>query len=439
MRVRFRDGIIYLYYHPDAGVLMDLLNGTRLLVNPTGAPELARLATVGLSKSGGQVIPPSLNLAPDLCIESDTLGDEFVMDRLSELCIPFEWMATEEFCYPRSVWKAVIQAHGNRRLFRYDLCQTPLLPESVCRKASLISRMCSERDAVLLVGDDDFMSIALASLGHPVTVVEVDKHLNDVILEQSRRLGLDVEVVTADITQPNKELMRRSFSVIVSEPVSMETPMKAFLSRCISAATPNSLIAVSVEPRFSSRFHALASEAGVDPTAKYGQFCRYYEPSLMLASFTTDLWLLRVGNQSRPWIEPDETLGEELLKCYTRLREHLLFDLFACSRDTITLTDLTSLAQQLLNVGDSSSPEIQFKTIDGGQSFFFSCRDLNSSRSLHIQTSDNCLFIDLFWSTGLPATLDVERILLETFEPDKIAAHRVMRDIPELAQNVRSM
>ena len=89
---------------------------------------------------------------------------------------------------------------------------------------------------VLVMGDDDLVSIAMAatSLPRSITVIEIDQRLIDFINSIAREYGFNIHAQTYDVRKDLPEEMRRKFDVFVTDPVETIPGIKLFLSRATS-------------------------------------------------------------------------------------------------------------------------------------------------------------------------------------------------------------
>lgn len=91
--------------------------------------------------------------------------------------------------------------------------------------------------SILVIGDDDLTSIALALTGKPkrIVVVEIDPELTEFIDGVARSEGLPIETVNLDIREPLPEELKRSFDILSSEPSETLDALRVFVGRGISA------------------------------------------------------------------------------------------------------------------------------------------------------------------------------------------------------------
>lgn len=115
-----------------------------------------------------------------------------------------------------------------------ELFQGYMVPEDVVARLALMNVYGDlEGKRLLIIGDDDMLSIAAGLSGLPskVTVLEADRRVVDFINSRSRELGLGVEAFQYNVKDPLPEWARGSYDVFSSEPLESFSGLRAFLSR----------------------------------------------------------------------------------------------------------------------------------------------------------------------------------------------------------------
>ncbi len=90
---------------------------------------------------------------------------------------------------------------------------------------------------LLVLGDDDLISVAAALMGLPshVTVVEIDRRLTDFIDSVAENYGLPIRTVALDLRLPLPGEFLRAFDTFITDPPDTAPGQILFLSRGISA------------------------------------------------------------------------------------------------------------------------------------------------------------------------------------------------------------
>ncbi len=100
------------------------------------------------------------------------------------------------------------------------------------RVAFLYERGDLEGQDILILGDDDLLSLALASTRLPasVTVLEVDRRIVDFITQRSQEHNLGISILEYNAVKPYP-LKEHAFSVFITDPVESEKGLRITLSR----------------------------------------------------------------------------------------------------------------------------------------------------------------------------------------------------------------
>ncbi len=128
------------------------------------------------------------------------------------------------------------------------------LDQSHCTVATKINRVLRLHEAralagqrILLLGDDDLISVAIAQfaawMGSPavirrLTVVDTDADVLDWAGSQVASTGVAAELVRHDLRRPLPDSLAGSFDVVVTDPPYTVAGAELFLSRAVSALAP---------------------------------------------------------------------------------------------------------------------------------------------------------------------------------------------------------
>ncbi|MEM3551967.1 MAG: bis-aminopropyl spermidine synthase family protein [Candidatus Bathyarchaeia archaeon] len=94
---------------------------------------------------------------------------------------------------------------------------------------------------IVLMGDDDLLSIALSLTELParVVVLDIDKRLGNFLKEVNREYGFAIEFKEYDVAHPLPTDVIGKFDVFSSEPLETVTGLKAFICRGVSCLKEN--------------------------------------------------------------------------------------------------------------------------------------------------------------------------------------------------------
>lgn len=119
-----------------------------------------------------------------------------------------------------------------------DYDQGYISPEDVMRRVAFIyERGDLEGSRIMLLGDDDLCSLALATTEMPekIVVLEIDDRLVKYINRVAESNGYKVEARTYDAREELPEDIRKSFDVFITDPVETIPGIRLFLSRAVSS------------------------------------------------------------------------------------------------------------------------------------------------------------------------------------------------------------
>jgi len=114
--------------------------------------------------------------------------------------------------------------------------------EDVVARATLMHRYGDVlRRKIVLIGDDDLLSVVLSLTGMPsrVCVLDVDERLGNFLKEVNRDYGLDIEFRIYNVAEPLPEDLIGSFDVFSSEPLETMSGLKAFVGRGVGCLRDN--------------------------------------------------------------------------------------------------------------------------------------------------------------------------------------------------------
>ncbi len=187
------------------------------------------------------------------------------------------------------------EAHRANPPVDTTLDQSHGLPETALRRALLMYREGAlEGKEVLLLGDDDLVSVAIGLLGcgeeeqgdkgavrvRRLVVVDVDRRFLEHIAGAGRRWGFAVETVWHDLRDPLPEALQGAFDTVETDPPYTLPGLRLFLSRALEALRPGGGrdLFLSYAPRDPEGQRALlweCVELGLAPYSVTPDFNRY--------------------------------------------------------------------------------------------------------------------------------------------------------------------
>ena len=118
-----------------------------------------------------------------------------------------------------------------------DYDQGYIKEEDVMRRIAFIYERGDLEDAkIIVIGDDDLISLGMALTGLPkrIVVLEIDDRLIKFINENAKKYGFPVEARKFDVRNDIDEDLRRNFDVFITDPVETIEGITLFLSRAAS-------------------------------------------------------------------------------------------------------------------------------------------------------------------------------------------------------------
>lgn len=120
-------------------------------------------------------------------------------------------------------------------IVEYD--QGYVTPETTVSRVALLAQKGDiQGKELLILGDDDLLSIAAALSGLPkrVVVVEIDERIVSFINEVAAREGLSIETINLDLRNPLPERILRSFDTFWTDPPETVEALELFIGRGIA-------------------------------------------------------------------------------------------------------------------------------------------------------------------------------------------------------------
>lgn len=118
------------------------------------------------------------------------------------------------------------------RSFDQFLCTQETL---LNRVKILVNRFDLQGKKILLIGDDDFLSVALSTLGlaDKITVLEIDKRIYQKINKMSKSLKLEIDIRLLDVKAKLPVELLNTYDVVFTDPPYTPNGVALFVSRAI--------------------------------------------------------------------------------------------------------------------------------------------------------------------------------------------------------------
>jgi hypothetical protein len=117
------------------------------------------------------------------------------------------------------------------RVKSHVLHQLPCTPATSVRRADVIRQYATAESRILCLGDDDFVSIALAwILPNEITVLDLDPEILSLIEATAVKRQLRIRCRQVDLRRPLPDDLKDSYDIVVTDPIYAVPEMLVFLS-----------------------------------------------------------------------------------------------------------------------------------------------------------------------------------------------------------------
>lgn len=189
---------------------------------------------------------------------------------------------------------------------RGDLDQCPATPATVLRRLTLLAQPPEARTAaILLIGDDDLLSVALAvgQIRSRIAVLDADRALLRLI---ARHAGSAVEVIRADVRRGLPPALHHRFDQVFTDPPYTLAGQLLFVQRamlalksCAGGSLHLCASRVYLSAQDISRVRLFLRSGGFELQATHPRFNRYRAPEDVQHD------LERQGHTCTTWLESD--------------------------------------------------------------------------------------------------------------------------------------
>lgn len=168
----------------------------------------------------------------------------------------------------------------------HRLHQQPCLSTTTVKRAALVKEHLTPAGKVLCLGDDDFVSVALALMvENEITVLDLDPQVISLIEQISAQRHLRITTHIADIRQPLPDQLRTAFDVVVADPIYFVNEMLLFLSAaemCLRKSSSSALLSCCSRAMAGPAWQAVdawMASCGLVDAKWYNDFNEYPKPA----------------------------------------------------------------------------------------------------------------------------------------------------------------
>lgn len=259
--------------------------------------------------------------------QKKNIDDPVIAERLQQMGEKWSWQRPTGAQGKRfdKLYKASLRVHAMRKIFVQDFGQTPCQPETAARRALLSG---TEPKKILLIGDDDLLSVPLALLGHQVTVYDID---DAVLLPFLRHIAKDwklpIRAEHVNLMQPQKR--RGGFDLMYTDPMSTRECFDLFLSRGFSWLKPKGKAYCCVHAYAYDTFIDVQRDMGFGLAARHRDFNHYYEEGFWENYYLSDLVELDKLSTTKPVYKLVQDAPLDLTSGELNVRHHQAVDIRA--------------------------------------------------------------------------------------------------------------
>ena len=118
--------------------------------------------------------------------------------------------------------------------------QQPCTTVTVRRRVEVVRGLCALDEPILVLGDDDFLSLALAEAGYQdVTTLDIDASLIQKLNDEAKRRGVTIKARVQDLLAPLPSDLVRPYRVAVFDPMCTVEGVRFFTEAAIRLSGGN--------------------------------------------------------------------------------------------------------------------------------------------------------------------------------------------------------
>ncbi|MBI5496847.1 MAG: bis-aminopropyl spermidine synthase family protein [Deltaproteobacteria bacterium] len=232
--------------------------------------------------------------------------DRTVVEHLRRLGAGYAWQLAGHKDAPRLV--EVVRAVNAQRKITFDqFGQTTVLPETAVSRALELRRRLGKKARVLLIGDDDMQSPLLTAMGQRVSVLEIDPELVRFLRRTCADAGADVDARCLDVRVPFPADWAGAFDAVLTDPMTFEPCLVAFLARAANALRPGGLLLCAVHTAGGALWRQVLPRLPFRELDVMGALHAYHDEGFTESWYHSDLHVLRRTRGAAPF-SPDQDI-----------------------------------------------------------------------------------------------------------------------------------
>ena len=242
--------------------------------------------------------------AADVIEPGEPGPDPILYDMLEKLDFPYiasykDMLSQKELL----AYDALLKIHSWYKRPLLHTGQESAIPETVLRRVLHVGD--SERigkKRIVCIGDDDFMSIALAMLGHHVTVYDVDPYILELIHLFAISKNLDIDIKEKDMREPLTPEECSQFNIFLTAPMSNSDCLTLFLSRAAALIEPHGFGYVAIANHVNHLLSKFTKNTGLMIQDWFFNHNHYYTSNFRPHGYTSD-WV-KIASRDHLTLKP---------------------------------------------------------------------------------------------------------------------------------------
>jgi hypothetical protein len=197
--------------------------------------------------------------------------------------------------------------HSRRKLFVAYYGQTSCLPESAAARIHLLMENVPKGGRILLVGDDDFLSVPLAQQGFRVTVLDIDSDLVSYLGDLANEFDVEIDARVHNMLHPFPADLVEAVDAAMTDPMSHQNCLQVFIGRALAAVPVGKPVFTCLHPLARRVFHDVIQELPADIEKVYSGFSAYYINRFEDVDYRSDMLQLQ-RNRGQFAVAPEDPM-----------------------------------------------------------------------------------------------------------------------------------
>ncbi len=347
--------------------------------------------------------------------------------KLRKIGEDYDWSVPAKY---KQILDKVYKAHSMRYHYRLDLHQTPSLPETSLRRALVAGVLPKD---IILIGDDDLVSVPLALMGHNTVVLDTDEYLLKLIDQINEEFGVFIKVVNQNLFSSFSNEFNNKFDILYTDPISTYEGFKVFIGKGVNFLRDNGTGLISINQRFRQIFEQYCLDTKLIKVKMYRNFSNYYNHRYEVIDDISDLYEIKICKNKKIVKYPlNEEFGEGIFKSQSKMKYFTLIEFFGIKDKPVdkTIEEIINILNYRYKVALSF-----FKKTIGNIDFWFLYSSSNNSFIKITWNNENniCfeIVMDIYQNIG-----GIRKSIKEFFQPEYVREEQYVIGIPGISSKV---